>query len=231
MVDKRDLGDRRKILEDVVGQLPNEARRLNDLGNGDQHGVAIGLRLGHVVVADDAAAARLVLDKDGLLPRLLQFVGKQTGEDVGGAARRIGHDEGDAPARIGIRRRCLMRRGTQSRHGDGSKQRCRGRRPHHADRQMIVHGHTPDCRHSTDKPARLDLTMHFSTSLQRNLEHGFECGQRIAPIYRNRHRCTASTELPDTCEAALLPLQVRPTCRLILQHDAKRRIRTGAKWM
>jgi hypothetical protein len=29
--------------------------------------------------------------------------------------------------------------------------------------------------------------MHFSTSLQRNLKHGFQCGQRIALIYRSRH--------------------------------------------
>ena len=189
MVDKRDLGDRREILEDVVGQFRNEARRLNDLGNGDQHGMAIGLRLGDVVVADHAAAARLVLDDDGLLPRLLQFVGKQTGEDVGGAARRIGHDEGDAPARIGIRRRCLLRRGTQGRHGDGSKQRCRGRRPHHADRQMIVHGHTPDCRHSTDKPARLDSNDAFLYIAAAQLETWF--------LMRSAHSAHLPQPTPD----------------------------------
>src|SRR4030095_11981721 len=100
--------------------------------------------------------AVLCLEKDVLLPRLLQFVGKQTGEDVGGTACGIGHDEGDAPAWIGVRRRCRMRRGAQGRRGDGREQSYRGRRAYHADRQMIVHGHTPDCRHSTDKPARLD---------------------------------------------------------------------------
>jgi hypothetical protein len=51
---------------------------------------------------------------------------------------------------------------------------------------MVVHVHTPDCRHSTDKPAGLDSSKHFSTLLQRNLEHGFGCDQRIAPIYRNQ---------------------------------------------
>jgi len=56
--------------------------------------------------ADIAVRARLVLDDHRLAPGFVQLRPDLSSEDVGGAARRVGHDEADRPGRIGL---CLCR--------------------------------------------------------------------------------------------------------------------------
>src|SRR2546427_426356 len=79
---------------------------------------------------------------------------------------------------------------------------------------MIVHDHTPDCRHLTDKPARLDLTTFFYIAAVQLGTRFRTWSAHRANLSQPRRFATdarASTRLPDTCEAASPPLQVR--CR------------------
>ena len=61
-----------------------------------QQRVAVGRRLGHEVGAEVAVGAGLVLDDHGLLERLRQRLADGAGDDVGRAARRVGHDDAQA---------------------------------------------------------------------------------------------------------------------------------------
>jgi hypothetical protein len=73
-VDHHDLaalaqrGDGREVFHRVVGQLLEQVLvgRVRGVG-GDEHGVAIGPGLGHLLRGDEAAGAGLVVDDDGLL--------------------------------------------------------------------------------------------------------------------------------------------------------------------
>ena len=69
-------------------------RRVDGVGaGGDQHGVAVGLRLRHLARRDVAAGAAPVLDDDAVAP----FLGEPLAEDarnrIGRPTRREGHDE------------------------------------------------------------------------------------------------------------------------------------------
>ncbi len=66
-------------------------------GRGVHHDdVAVGLGAGHVLRADQAAGAELVLDDHRLPPLLLQLVGEDARHGVGSAAGRDARYEGDA---------------------------------------------------------------------------------------------------------------------------------------
>jgi hypothetical protein len=83
---------------------------------------------------------------------------------------------------------------------------------------MKVHGHTPDCRHSTDKPARLDLTTLFYIAAVQ-LGISFECTWRIALIYRSKAVSTPMRGHQQDFQILVKP-HVRH-CKL----DAERRLR------
>ena len=86
--------DRREVLDRVVGQVVAHVRRDADRAErGEEQRGAVGLRLRHVVGADRAVGAGLVLDDDGLAEDVLDLVGDQAADEIGRAAGREGdHD-------------------------------------------------------------------------------------------------------------------------------------------
>jgi hypothetical protein len=76
----------------------------------EQQRVAIRLGLGDLHRADRAAGAGDVLDHHRLFEPRLYPVGQDAAQEVAAAARRIGHDQGDRLARVGILRCRRQRR-------------------------------------------------------------------------------------------------------------------------
>ena len=101
--DRGQLGDRREILDRVVGRLL-QAGVDRERDGGDQQGVAVGRGLGHDGGADRAAAARPVVDHGGLAPVVVHALRDQPRDRVGGAAGDERHDQVDLLAGIGLRR-------------------------------------------------------------------------------------------------------------------------------
>ena len=61
-----ELGDRRKILERIVGQVLEQRRVDRDRGRGEQQRVAVGRRARDLAHADVAGGAAAVVDDDAL---------------------------------------------------------------------------------------------------------------------------------------------------------------------
>ena len=104
--------DRLEVLQRVVSDRAEEMRIDRERpGIAHQQRVAIGRRLGHEGRADTAAGAGLVLDDEGLPERGAQPLGDRARIEVGAAAGRERHHDGDRSRRIGIRplRRCRDR--------------------------------------------------------------------------------------------------------------------------
>ena len=98
-----DHGDRQEILLGVERQRLVERHVGRDLQIVDEQGVAVGRRARDALAGDVGAAAADVLDDE-----VLAELGRELRADlprhlVGRAARRIGHDDGDRPRRIGLR--------------------------------------------------------------------------------------------------------------------------------
>ena len=100
--DRGDLGDRREILDRVVGLLLQAG--VDREGDGrDQQRVAVRRGLGGGAGADGAAAARAIVDDDGLAPAVGEALRDQPRDRVGGAARDERHHQLDLTAGIGLR--------------------------------------------------------------------------------------------------------------------------------
>src|SRR5437879_11251367 len=71
--------------------------------------VTVRSALGHQIRADVAVRARLVLDDHRLAPGFVQLRRDLSGQDVGSAARRVGHDEAEdrKSTRLNSSHRCI----------------------------------------------------------------------------------------------------------------------------
>jgi hypothetical protein len=104
-------GERREVLERVVGQLRIEGdvergRRVVEL----DEGIAVGRGAGGHLRPDDAVGAGPAVDDDRLAQDLRELVARHARERVGGAAGGIRHDLADRAARIGLgNRACDLR--------------------------------------------------------------------------------------------------------------------------
>ena len=111
--------DRCQIPKRIVGHGLVEHRVVDQRpGDRDTHGIAVGRGLGHRIGTDVAARPGLVVDDDRLAQRASQAIGDQSGQHVGRAARREGHDQFHCPARP-IR---LLRQGHRGQAGRGADQ-------------------------------------------------------------------------------------------------------------
>jgi hypothetical protein len=89
----------------IVGNLV-EKRWVHDIGaESHENGVAVGRRLRRLAGADIAGGARHILDKELLAEMLTQFLGNETGHDVGDPARGVRHDHAHRTRRISLRPR------------------------------------------------------------------------------------------------------------------------------
>ena len=133
---QEDVGDRQEIDQRLVRQVGIEARiDAEGAARHDHQRVAVGCRGLAVLGGGNAAAARLVLDDDLLLPDVGQLLGHQAGEDVGGLAGRKRHDE--AHRLVGPRR---LRQG-----GRGQRRPCTACQAH----RLPARGVTPHKNSST----------------------------------------------------------------------------------
>jgi hypothetical protein len=122
VVDAGDVGDRHEVLVDVDRQLlPGHDGRDAERGHGGQQDrLAVGRRLGHGLVGDEAAGAGLGLDDHLLADDRPGRVGEQAAQQVGGAAGR----EAAEDARVALELRA-------GRPAQGHGSRCAGGAGHH----------------------------------------------------------------------------------------------------
>jgi hypothetical protein len=101
--DDHDAGDRREILDRIVGQLLEQEGigRVRRVGGHEQR-VAVRRRFRRGLGADDGRSARLVVDDEGLIEGGLELVGDEARDDVGGAAGGEGHDDPHRPVGIAL---------------------------------------------------------------------------------------------------------------------------------
>ena len=133
---QEDVGDRQEVDQRPVRQVGIEAGiDAEGAARDDHQRVAVGCRVLAVLGGGNAAAARLVLDHDLLLPHVGQLLGHQAGEDVGGLAGRERHDEAH---RLGGPRR--LRQG-----GRGQRRPCNACQAH----RLPARGVTPHKNSST----------------------------------------------------------------------------------
>jgi P-type Cu+ transporter len=95
-----DGGHRREVALHVVGQLGVE-HRVGHKGGvvREQQGVAVRCGLGHHLGANAGVGARAVFHHHGLAQQLAHALGHAPPDDVGGAARGVGHDDAQGLAR------------------------------------------------------------------------------------------------------------------------------------
>ena len=102
-----DQRDRHELVA-AVGRLAAEqlVRLGDDRDRGQRHQqrVAVGLGIGHRRHADRAACSGLVHDRHRLLEQFLHGLRSRPPGQIGDAARREGHDQGDRPRGIMILR-------------------------------------------------------------------------------------------------------------------------------
>jgi hypothetical protein len=100
----RDAPDRHEVSRRLVGQVLAQVRqdRVDGGGRQQQH-IAVGRGLGDEVRAKRTARAGPVVDDDLLAERFRHLLRNQACELVGGAARRIGHDQADRAVRVPLR--------------------------------------------------------------------------------------------------------------------------------
>jgi hypothetical protein len=100
---RQDHGDRREVLHRIEGRV-----RIRERGDGqrridgEQQRVAVGRRLGHRRVADDAARARTILDDERLLQVFAEALAEQPRDHVGRSTGGIGHDHAHRLYRVGL---------------------------------------------------------------------------------------------------------------------------------
>ena len=99
--DRREVADRFKALDRVVGQLFVERRHNAHDGCADQQRVAVGLRIGHDLRRDVARHARLVVDQHLLAEDFREPLRQQTSRNVGRPTRRKADHQPDRPVWIG----------------------------------------------------------------------------------------------------------------------------------
>ena len=90
----RDQRDRREIFEDVVGDVwPDRRADAHGAGRGAEQSVAVGRGFRDQVRRKPAASARPVLDHKRAAKRFLKFLGDDTRDGIGPAARaKSDHD-------------------------------------------------------------------------------------------------------------------------------------------
>jgi hypothetical protein len=98
-----EFGDRREILEGIIGHLGIKAGIDHVGARADQQRIAVRLGMGHVSDPDIAAGARAVLDNDIAGQREPEILAEDSRHDVGGAGRRERNDDLDRPLRIARR--------------------------------------------------------------------------------------------------------------------------------
>ena len=96
-----DHRDGREILDRIVGQLAHRRIRAVCAHVADHQRVAVGRGARGCLRADDAAAAALVLDDDGLAKRLLQAFANRPGDEIDAPARLHRRDDLDRLRRVG----------------------------------------------------------------------------------------------------------------------------------
>ena len=128
----RHRGHRHQVGRRVVGQVLAVERRVDrDRADvADDEGVAVGIGLGVLRRAGDAARPRLVYDRDRLAEGLLHPVGGEPSGQVGGAAGGEGHDHLDRA--VGI----VVRRSGRSQGRAGCQQGCAGQEGGNFSRQV-----------------------------------------------------------------------------------------------
>jgi hypothetical protein len=102
---------RRQLAQRVVGQLRDQRRVDREADVVDQHGMAVGRRLGRHVGTDGAASTAAVVDHHRLLQPFGEFLGDDAADDVVAAARRERHDEADRAIGIPLRKNGNRRSG------------------------------------------------------------------------------------------------------------------------
>jgi hypothetical protein len=109
--------DGREILLGVEGQVAIERDVRGNLQIVQQQRVAVGRGAGDASGGDGGRAAAHILD-DEILSQLVRQCRRQHARElIGRPSRRIGHDDGDHPARIWLRGcRCRPRKKTEKRH-------------------------------------------------------------------------------------------------------------------
>src|SRR5262249_31131916 len=102
----REAGERNEIGWRIVGKLlvKRDIDRHRRARRHEQH-VSVGSGFGDGGRPDDGARPGPILDHEGLAEALLQPLGQHAGDDVGAAARREGHDDGDGARRVILRPR------------------------------------------------------------------------------------------------------------------------------
>src|SRR5262249_39358983 len=116
-----DHGYRGEILCGVVRELRVDARIDHVAGRYQQQRVAVRRRFGGDRGANRAASTAAIVDHDRLAEALVQLLPEHTADDVGTAARGVGHDEPDRSGgkrfgRAGVRAR--ERRGAAAEEHD-----------------------------------------------------------------------------------------------------------------
>ncbi|CUI28541.1 Uncharacterised protein [Achromobacter ruhlandii] len=103
--------DRREILDRVIRDARIQ-RRVDAVraGGRQQQRIAVGRGRCHLLGGDGAVGAALVVDHDGLPQRLRRLGRHRAGQDVGGAAGRMRHDQRDGLGGKGLRVRGRQRR-------------------------------------------------------------------------------------------------------------------------
>src|SRR5262245_18346094 len=119
---RADNADRPEILDRIVLDRLRCRRDRHGADAADAERVAVANRLRDIAHTDSSAAARAVIDDDGLAERPFHVARRETPDEIGIAARRIGDDEGDGlpgPTVLGeCRRRSRQHPGRQQQgHG------------------------------------------------------------------------------------------------------------------
>src|SRR5262249_17570590 len=101
----------------------------------------VGLGLRHFLERQDAEGAGLVLHHEGLAEALAQLLAEHARDDVGRAARRIGHEDAHRLARILV----LSGRRADTHHARGA-QKDKGNSLHHGLLYVELHAALTPCR-------------------------------------------------------------------------------------
>jgi hypothetical protein len=122
---------RHELLERIERQRRIADQRHEQVGGdiADQEGVAVGLGADGLLQRDDAVAAGLVLHHHRLAELFLEVLAQDARDDVGGAARSVGHDDADGFGRV---IRCVRRREC------AEQQQCRKQHTFHVNYCLCV---------------------------------------------------------------------------------------------
>ena len=132
-------GDRRKVLDRIVGQLAETDvdRDRRDVTHDDR--VTVGLRLCSQINADGAAGTAAIVDHHGMAPALTELLRQRARQKISAAARRQRHDE---------THRALGKGG--ERRASAQSQRCAGNGAQHPTHRVRMHSGAT--RHRPESP-------------------------------------------------------------------------------